>query len=55
MKLTITVFSKDNDFSPALDCVKKQVERGFLYGFDGGEDDNFQYSVEKEQEEQKAQ
>lgn len=48
MKLSITISSKTEEFTQALEYIKKQVEDGFTSGFDGDEDENFQYDIEKE-------
>lgn len=48
MKLSITISSKTGEFAQTLEYIKKQVEEGFLRGFDGNEDESFQYEIEKD-------
>lgn len=47
MKLAIVIFSNSGDFSQALECIKRQAEKGFISGFDGNEDENFSYEITK--------
>jgi len=49
MKFSITIFSETQEFSQALEYIRKQTEEGFIRGFDSNDDESFQYSIEEEE------
>jgi hypothetical protein len=52
MKLSIAISSKNGEFSQTLGYIKKQIEEGFLRGFDKNENENFYYEIEEGNEKQ---
>ena len=48
MKLSIEIFSQNDNFSGTLDYIRKQLEEGFITGFDSNEDENFYYETKEE-------
>jgi hypothetical protein len=52
MKLSISISSKNGEFSQALAYIKNQVEEGFSRGFDKNENEGFYYEIEEANEKQ---
>ncbi|MCK9272793.1 hypothetical protein M0P65_04580 [Candidatus Gracilibacteria bacterium] len=45
LKLTIEITSKTSDFTDSLNEVKKQIQSGFISGFNENEEEKYSFEV----------